>query len=71
MAQNLVEQREERLGQVRSLSDHVISRWYRPPEVILREKNYDTAVDVWSLGCVLAELLFCSENNKDQKFNLG
>ena len=47
----------------RELSNHVVTRWYRPPEVILGEKDYDTAVDVWSLGCVLAELLHCANND--------
>lgn len=30
--------------------------WYRPPELLLGEHNYGTAVDMWSLGCVMAEL---------------
>lgn len=41
----------------RQLSAHVVSRWYRPPELILLEKSYDQAVDIWGLGCILAELL--------------
>lgn len=40
----------------RQLTRHVVTRWYRAPEVILQE-SYDERVDVWSLGCVLAELL--------------
>ena len=46
---------------MRKLSPHVITRWYRCPEVILLEPNYEYGVDVWSLGCVLSELLYCSE----------
>ena len=42
----------------RQLSNHVVSRWYRPPEIILLEPIYDKAIDIWSLGCVFAELLF-------------
>jgi len=38
-----------------------VSRWYRPPEVILTEKDYNSAVDIWSLGCILAETLRCSK----------
>ena len=49
------------------MSDHIISRWYRPPEVILQERRYDQAVDVWSLGCVLAEMLHCTKNSKGKK----
>jgi serine/threonine protein kinase len=35
---------------------HVVTRWYRPPEIILLQE-YTSAVDMWSAGCVLAELL--------------
>jgi len=35
----------------------VASRWYRAPEICLLQKNYGQAVDMWSTGCVLAELL--------------
>ena len=45
----------------RSLSKHVQSRWYRAPEVILTEREYDQAIDMWSVGCILAELLSCYE----------
>ncbi|XP_026331347.1 cell division control protein 2 homolog B-like [Hyposmocoma kahamanoa] len=34
---------------------HVVTLWYRPPEVLLGV-SYNTAVDVWSCGCVMAEL---------------
>jgi len=40
----------------RRLTKHIITRWYRPPEVILLEK-YDYKIDVWSLGCIFAEML--------------
>jgi cyclin-dependent kinase 7 len=32
-------------------------RWYRSPELLFGAKYYGTAVDVWSFGCILAELL--------------
>ncbi len=41
----------------RELTGHVATRWYRSPEVILLEKIYTTSVDIWSTGCVFAELL--------------
>merc|ERR1712137_978518 len=41
----------------RTLTNHVVTRWYRAPEVILLEKHYDQAIDVWSAGCIFAELL--------------
>lgn len=40
----------------RELSGHVVTRWYRAPELILLERNYNKAIDVWSVGCVIAEL---------------
>ena len=39
-----------------SLTKHVVTRWYRAPEVILA-LPYTGAVDVWSAGCIFAELL--------------
>ena len=36
----------------------LISRWYRAPELLLKNGDYDQAVDSWSTGCILAELLF-------------
>merc|ERR1712137_1150544 len=41
----------------RTLTNHVVTRWYRAPEVILLEKGYNQAIDVWSAGCIFAELL--------------
>ena len=40
----------------RQLTHHVVTRWYRAPELILL-LEYSNAVDVWSAGCVFAELL--------------
>lgn len=34
----------------------VVTLWYRAPEVLLGEKHYSLAVDIWSVGCILAEL---------------
>lgn len=34
-----------------------MSRFYRPPEIILLEKHYDASVDIWSAGCIFAEML--------------
>ncbi|KAI5968882.1 BUR1 [Candida margitis] len=34
----------------------VVTRWYRPPELLLGERKYTTAVDLWGIGCVFAEL---------------
>ena len=53
----LVELNREKQGHQRRLSDHVVTRWYRPPEIILIEKDYGPAADIWSVGCIMAELL--------------
>ena len=39
------------------MSLHVGSRWYRAPEISLVEKQYDFSADMWSLGCIVHELL--------------
>lgn len=41
----------------RVLTGHVVTRWYRAPELILLQENYTEAIDVWSVGCIYAELL--------------
>jgi mitogen-activated protein kinase 1/3 len=39
------------------LTEYVVTRWYRAPEIVLNSSNYSEKVDVWSAGCVFAELL--------------
>eukprot|EP00934_Nitzschia_sp_Nitz4_P000066 Nitzschia sp. Nitz4//scaffold36_size144017//119988//121981//NITZ4_003113-RA/size144017-processed-gene-0.92-mRNA-1//-1//CDS//3329549537//66//frame0 len=46
----------------RQLTKHVVTRWYRAPELILIQP-YTSAVDIWSLGCILAELLSMQEES--------
>ncbi|KAF8819258.1 putative cell-cycle-associated protein kinase CDK [Cardiosporidium cionae] len=41
------------------LTNRVITLWYRPPELLLGGESYGTPVDLWSVGCILGELL-CS-----------
>ena len=36
---------------------YVVTRWYRAPELLLGNKNYTSAIDMWAVGCVLAELI--------------
>ena len=38
-------------------TDDVVSVWYRPPEILLGDLNYGTAVDMWSAGMILAEMI--------------
>ncbi|KAI3467676.1 hypothetical protein Pfo_024339 [Paulownia fortunei] len=42
----------------------VVTLWYRAPELLLGAKQYSTAIDMWSLGCIMAELL-----SKEPLFN--
>lgn len=37
-------------------TDYVSTRWYRAPEILLRSTSYNSPVDVFALGCIMAEL---------------
>ena len=39
------------------LTEYVATRWYRAPEIMLNSKGYSKAIDIWSVGCILAEML--------------
>jgi len=39
------------------LTEYVATRWYRAPEIMLSWKEYTKAIDVWSVGCIFAEIL--------------
>ena len=39
------------------LSPQAITLWYKPPELLLGAYEYSTAADMWSVGCIFAELL--------------
>jgi len=39
------------------LTEYVVTRWYRAPELLCETKDYDEAIDVWSVGCIFAEML--------------
>lgn len=43
--------------QASNYTNRVITLWYRPPELLLGAVNYGPAIDMWSVGCILAELL--------------
>jgi len=40
-----------------SLTEYVVTRWYRAPELLVENQTYSTAIDVWACGCILAEML--------------
>lgn len=52
------------------LTEYVVTRWYRAPEVMLLPKHYNQAVDLWSTGCIVGEIcgrrpLFPGKNHVD------
>lgn len=53
----------------------VITLWYRAPEILLGEDRYSTPVDIWSIGCIMAELatntpLFPADSEIDQLYKI-
>lgn len=38
------------------MTEYVVTRWYRSPELLLNAQGYTAAVDIWSVGCILMEL---------------
>lgn len=53
------------------MTAQVITRWYRPPELLFGAREYTYGVDIWSVGCIFAELMLRTpympgENDLDQ-----
>ncbi|KAK7600847.1 hypothetical protein V9T40_008288 [Parthenolecanium corni] len=60
---------------MKALTHEVVTLWYRAPEILLGSKVYSMAVDLWSLGCIFAELfrkkaLFEGDSEIDQLFRI-
>lgn len=56
---------------VNTFSNEVVTLWYRAPDVLMGSRNYSTSIDMWSAGCILAEMfigrpLFPGGSNEDQ-----
>ncbi|KAL2920098.1 negative regulator of the PHO system [Polyrhizophydium stewartii] len=56
---------------VNTFSNEVVTLWYRAPDVLLGSRNYSTSIDIWSTGCIMAEMytgkpLFPGKTNEDQ-----
>lgn len=56
-------------------TDYVSTRWYRAPEVLLRSTNYSSPIDIWAVGCIMAELytlrpLFPGSSEIDEIFKI-
>jgi len=59
------------LGEDEELTEHVVTRWYRAPEIMLTSGRYTFSIDIWSLGCIVGELqlgtpLFKGQDVMDQ-----
>lgn len=63
LRQRLLKTKNQRKNMKRELTGHVVTRWYRAPELILLEKDYGPAIDVWSVGCIFGELLGMMKEN--------
>ncbi|XP_013034677.3 cyclin-dependent kinase 3 [Anser cygnoides] len=60
---------------LRTYTHEVVTLWYRAPEILLGCKYYSTAVDIWSIGCIFAEMvtrkvLFPGDSEIDQLFQI-
>lgn len=60
---------------VRHYTHEVVTLWYRAPEILLGAKKYSTPVDIWSIGCIFAELvtrspLFPGDSEIDQLYKI-
>jgi cyclin-dependent kinase len=42
---------------IRTYTHEVVTLWYRAPEILLGGKHYSTGVDIWSIGCIFAEMV--------------
>ena len=57
-------------------TEYVSTRYYRAPECILKSTNYNSPIDIWALGCIMAEMythpqpLFCGANEKEVLFRI-
>ena len=47
---------------------YVVTRWYRAPELLLGKKDYDKSIDMWAVGCILAELLTRKDGTRKPLF---
>jgi serine/threonine protein kinase len=60
---------------VKTYTHEVVTLWYRAPEILLGQKQYSTPVDMWSVGCIMAEMaqrkaLFAGDSEIDQIFKI-
>lgn len=51
---SIVDVKEDFRGKERKYTNCVVTRWYRPPELLLGARQYGGEVDMWGIGCVYA-----------------
>lgn len=39
------------------MTEYVATRWYRAPEILFGSQKYSKAIDMWSVGCILGEMI--------------
>lgn len=44
-------------AEAQNMTEYVSTRWYRAPELLSQQKHYSEKIDIWALGCIIAELL--------------
>lgn len=60
---------------IKTYTHEVVTLWYRCPEILLGQKQYSLGVDLWSTGCIFAEMaqkkpLFMGDSEIDQIFKI-
>ncbi|GFS52457.1 cyclin-dependent kinase 2 [Trichonephila inaurata madagascariensis] len=60
---------------IKAYTHEIVTLWYRAPEILLGTKEYSTSVDIWSIGCIFAEMLtkrplFPGDSEIDQLFRV-
>eukprot|EP00826_Nyctotherus_ovalis_P034844 TRINITY_DN2938_c0_g4_i3.p2 TRINITY_DN2938_c0_g4~~TRINITY_DN2938_c0_g4_i3.p2 ORF type:complete len:174 (+),score=52.16 TRINITY_DN2938_c0_g4_i3:607-1128(+) len=60
---------------IKTYTHEIVTLWYRAPEILLGQKQYSTSVDLWSVGCIFAEMamkkpLFAGDSEIDEIFKI-
>ena len=60
---------------IKTYTHEVVTLWYRAPEILMGQKQYSTSIDLWSVGCIFAEMaqkkpLFAGDSEIDEIFKI-
>ena len=63
------------INNMKNFTNRVVTLWYRCPELLMGAKDYDESVDIWSLGCLMSELIcgkppFRSDKEEEQLYKI-